>query len=469
MSAIEFKNVYFKYDRSLPIVLNNASMNIEYNKITLLSGMSGSGKSTIISLLSGIIPNVISGLIKGDILINNKTVLGRKLNDITKEVGIVLQNADSQIIQNIVEDEIAFGCENIGLSFEEINNKINNISNVMSLDPKWKTKSLSGGQKERLITSSVLAMGQKILVLDEPLANLDKKGSIILLDALNKLKNEGYAILIVEHRLDMVLSYVDDIYHIENGIVNKIIDKDNYLKSQIINISNEYKSIIGDTLLKLNHISYRVKNREILKDISFEINKGEKIVLLGENGCGKTTTTRIISKLIKPSNGSYIQAIDKKIKKANKKWFNHIGVIYQNPNYQLFMPTVKKEIEFSCKNKEIENEIISLFKLEPILNRHPQSLSEGQKRKLTVAVILASLPDVIILDEPTVGQDYDSLKNMVNIINYWHHKYNNTIITITHDFRCIHALADRVIWIKDGCVKKEGLDDVINEFFFNND
>ena len=268
MSAIEFKNVYFKYDRSLPIVLNNASMNIEYNKITLLSGMSGSGKSTIISLLSGIIPNVISGLIKGDILINNKTVLGRKLNDITKEVGIVLQNADSQIIQNIVEDEIAFGCENIGLSFEEINNKINNISNVMSLDPKWKTKSLSGGQKERLITSSVLAMGQKILVLDEPLANLDKKGSIILLDALNKLKNEGYAILIVEHRLDMVLSYVDDIYHIENGIVNKIIDKDNYLKSQIINISNEYKSIIGDTLLKLNHISYRVKNREILKDIS---------------------------------------------------------------------------------------------------------------------------------------------------------------------------------------------------------
>ena len=130
------------------------------------------------------------------------------------------------------------------------------------------------------------------------------------------------------------------------------------------------------------------------------------------------------------------------------------------------MPTVKQELEFSCKDKKIEDEIISLFKLESILNRHPQSLSEGQKRKLTIAIILASLPDLIILDEPTVGQDYESLKNMVNIINYWHQKYNNTIITITHDFRCIEALADRAIWIKAGVVKKEGLHDVINEFFF---
>lgn len=466
MSAIEFKNVYFKYDKSLPIVLNDVSLKVEYNKITLLSGLSGSGKSTIISLLSGIIPNVISGLIKGEIFINDNSIANRKLNDITREVGIVLQNADSQIIQDIVEDEIAFGCENIGLPCDKIKSEIDKVSSVMDLNPKLKTKTLSGGQKERLITSSVLAMGQRILVLDEPLANLDKKGSIILLDVLKRLKEEGYAILIVEHRLDMVLSYVDDIYHIENGLVNKIEDNDSYLKSQIIKITNEYKSDIKDTLLELKNISYKVKDREILKDISFKVFKGEKIVLLGENGCGKTTTAKIISRLIKPTSGIYNQYIDEKIKKGNKKWFKHVGVIYQNPNYQLFMPTVKQELEFSCKDKKIEDEIISLFKLESILNRHPQSLSEGQKRKLTIAVILASLPDLIILDEPTVGQDYESLKNMVNIINYWHQKYNNTIITITHDFRCIEALADRAIWIKAGVVKKEGLYDVINEFFF---
>ena len=166
MNAIEFKNVYFKYDKALPIVLNNVSLNVEYNKITLLSGLSGSGKSTIISLLSGIIPNVIFGLIKGEIFINGNSIANRRLNDITKEVGIVLQNADSQIIQNIVEDEIAFGCENVGIDPNIIENKINSISNIMKLDPKWKTKVLSGGQKERLITSSVLAMGQKILVLE---------------------------------------------------------------------------------------------------------------------------------------------------------------------------------------------------------------------------------------------------------------------------------------------------------------
>ena len=220
MKAIEFKNVYFKYDRDLPIVLNNVNFEVLYSKITLLSGMSGSGKSTIISLLSGIIPNVVDGLVKGEILVNGNSIKNRKLNDITREVGLVLQNADSQIIQNIVSDEIAFGCENIGLSEEEITQKILEVTKIMSLDPNGKTRYLSGGGKERLIASAILAMGQKIIVLDEPLANLDKKGSIILLEALKKLRDAGYAILIVEHRVDMILSYVDVIYQIENGEVS---------------------------------------------------------------------------------------------------------------------------------------------------------------------------------------------------------------------------------------------------------
>ena len=468
MKAIEFKNVYFKYSKDLPIVLNNVNFEVLYNEITLLSGMSGSGKSTIISLLSGIIPNVISGLIKGEILVNEKSVKNRTLNDITREIGLVLQNADSQIIQNLVSDEIAFGCENIGLSDAEIDDKILEVTKIMSLDPNWRTRYLSGGQKERLITSSILAMGQKIIVLDEPLANLDKKGSIILLDALKKLKEAGYAILIVEHRLDMVLSYVDRIYHISNGYVNEVVDKKLYLESQIIKIDSIYKSVIKDKLIELSDICYSVKNKEILKNITFTINKGEKVVLLGENGCGKTTISKIISKIIKPSGGKYTEYIDPKIKRASKKWFKRVGVIYQNPNYQLFMPTVYKEIEFSAKNKEVLDEVISLFRLEDILCRHPQSLSEGQKRKLTVATILATLPDLIILDEPTVGQDYESLKNMVNIINYWHHKYNNTIITITHDIRCVNALCDKAILISDGCVKKVGASEVIDEYFNEN-
>lgn len=465
MKAIEFKHVYFKYNRDLPIVLNNVNFEALYSKITLLSGMSGSGKSTIISLLSGIIPNVVDGLVKGEILVNGNSVKNRKLNDITRDVGLVLQNADSQIIQNIVSDEIAFGCENIGLSEEEITQKILEVTKIMSLDPNSKTRYLSGGGKERLIASAILAMGQKIIILDEPLANLDKKGSIILLEALKKLRDDGYAILIVEHRLDMILSYVDVIYHIENGEVKEVTDKDLFLKSQIIKIENEYQSVIGGKLIELDNICYKVKNKDILKNIIFTINKGEKVVLLGENGCGKTTTSKIISKIIKPSSGIYSQYIDSKLKRANKKWFKHVGVIYQNPNYQLFMPTVYKEIEFSAKNKEVLDEVISLFKLENILSRHPQSLSEGQKRKLTVATVLATLPDLIILDEPTVGQDYESLKNMVNIINYWHHKYNNTIITITHDIRCVDALCDKAIWIDDGCVKKIGGAEVIDDYF----
>lgn len=459
MSAIEFKNVYFKYNKSLPLVLNDVSFNVDYNSITLLSGLSGSGKSTILSLISGIIPNLTTGLIKGEIKVNDKSVLNRKLNDITKEVGIVLQNADSQIIQQNVEDEIAFGCENIGLNVDIIDEKINEVSKILSLDPKWKTKTLSGGQKQRLITASILAMGQKILILDEPLANLDTKGSIILLNALKKLALEGYAILLVEHRIDMVLEYVDKIYHIESGKVNLIIDKNEYLLAQSKMILGDYSTNITNLLIKLNHINYKIKDRVILKDINLSINSGEKVLLLGENGCGKTTLSKIIAKLIKPK-GEYINNISKK-----GKWFNHVGVIYQNPNYQLFMPTVGQEIEFNSKNKELVKEVIDLFDLNDLLKRHPQSLSEGQKRKLTVACILAKNPEVIILDEPTVGQDYNSLKKMVVILNMWHHKYNNTMITITHDIRCATALCDKAFWIKEGLIYKSGNKELVNEFF----
>ena len=176
MKAVELKNIYFRYKGFKEIILKNVNMEALYGEITLLAGMSGSGKSTILNLITGIIPNIIKGDIKGEILINNKNIIGKSISEISKMVGVVLQNADSQIIMPHVEEEIAFGLENINMERENIKNKINEMCNILSLNKNAKSKTLSGGEKQRLMSGAILAMGQKIIILDEPLANIDKFG-----------------------------------------------------------------------------------------------------------------------------------------------------------------------------------------------------------------------------------------------------------------------------------------------------
>ena len=460
MKAVELKNIYFRYKGFKEIILKNVNMEALYGEITLLAGMSGSGKSTILNLITGIIPNIIKGDIKGEILINNENIIGKSISEISKMVGVVLQNADSQIIMPHVEEEIAFGLENINMERENIKDKINDICNVLSLNKNAKSKTLSGGEKQRLISGAILAMGQRIIILDEPLANIDKFGAKILLDALKELRNNGYAIIIIEHRLDMLIKYIDKIYDIKNGVINKIDNINKYLEDEKNIIKdNGIKIESNKKIFELNNLIYKIKDKTIINNISFDINAGERVLILGENGKGKTTLVRLLSKMIKPTGGVIKQYITDK----RRHWFDNVGIVYQNPNYQLFMPTVEKEILYNAKSKELAYELLNKFDLEKYKNRHPLSLSEGEKRKLTVALVLARLPKVLFLDEPTVGQDYDNLLNMINIINEFRNKYKTTIITISHDIRCANSLCDKCIILDNEL--KIGNKELIDEFF----
>ncbi len=460
MKAVELKNIYFRYKGFKEIILKNVNMEALYGEITLLAGMSGSGKSTILNLITGIIPNIIKGDIKGEILINNESIIGKSISEISKMVGVVLQNADSQIIMPHVEEEIAFGLENINMERENIKNKINEMCNILSLNKNAKSKTLSGGEKQRLMSGAILAMGQKIIILDEPLANIDKFGAKILLDALLNLKNKGYAIIIIEHRLDMLIKYIDKIYDIKNGIINKIDNINKYLEDEKNIIKdNGIKIESNEKIYEVKKLIYKIKDKTIINNISFDINEGERVLILGENGKGKTTLVRLLSKMIKPTEGDIKQYITNK----KRNWFNEIGIVYQNPNYQLFMPTVEKEILYNAKSKELAYSLLKKFDLEKYKNRHPLSLSEGEKRKLTVALVLARLPKVLFLDEPTVGQDYDNLLNMINIINEFRNKYKTTIITISHDIRCASSLCDKCIILDNEL--KIGNKELIDEFF----
>ncbi len=474
MRAVSFENVSFKYFGSKVEVLENVDFHINYGEITLLSGLSGKGKSTALYLINGAIPHVFPGKLSGKITVADKDISKMSMGEISHLVGSVLQNADSQIIHTLVEDEIAFGCENFSMDEKTIEENIETSCKLMQLDKSWQTRKLSGGQKQRLITATTLAMKQKILVLDEPLANLDKEGVSILMTTLKELAEKGYAILLVEHRVNMIIDYIDSAFDIEDRKIKKIEDKKGFYLNHTDII--KYDSPLTTDFQKhfildgvgFETFCFKTKKREILKNIDLTIDKSERVVLLGQNGCGKTTLVKTISKLQKQSYGKITQYVDIKIKRAKPKWFKKVGYVYQNPNYQLFMSTVEKEIFFNAHSKEYANKIIELFEIRDILDRHPHSLSEGQKRKISIAAVMATKPEVLILDEPTVGQDFYGLKKLVEIINKIHQETKCTIITITHDVRCAEALCDKAVIMEAGEIKEVGDKSLVNNYLLKN-
>lgn len=469
--AVEVKNYSFRYNNTENWVLKDVDFTLNYGELVVLTGMSGEGKSTLMSSINGIIPNIIPGEQKGEIYMAGENIKGRRTSEISCMVGSVLQNADSQVINSKVEDEIAFGCENMNMDVGEIGKQIEYTCELMSLDKSWFTKTLSGGQKQRLITAAILAMKQKILAFDEPLANLDLEGAHLLLKVLKKLTTQGYAILLVEHRLDVVTPYADKIAWLKDGKVNVYSDKKQVLKNAAFMFGRKLKGAknTSDPCFVLNDVSYTVGGRNILKNLSFTINKGERVVVLGENGCGKTTLMRLLARIINPTTGYIDQYIEKgKKRKPSAEWFKKVGFVYQNPNYQLFMPRVLDEISYQSKGELMTEYVIKRFNLVEIKERHPQSLSEGQKRRLTIACVMAMEPEVILLDEPTVGQDHESLKNIIDSLNEIHEKTGNTMITITHDFRCAESFADKIIWMDKGSVYKIGGPELAKEYFQNN-
>lgn len=460
--AIRLKEVSFKYDGAKENVLENINLTVEYGETVLLSGVSGEGKSTLLSIINGVIPFVNSGEFSGSVEIDGKDVTKLKISERSKLIGTVLQNADEQIIYDLVNEEIAFGCENLNIPSEEIDKRIERFTTLMQIEKSAKTKTLSGGQKQRLITASTLAMEQKIIILDEPLANLDTHTAHILLKVLRNLANSGYAVLIVEHRLDVVKNYIDKVMRIENKQLFTSTDI-NDLNSGIKTIPHADGSLPGEVLIKGEKLFFAAGDRNIIDGLDIEIRAGERIVLLGENGCGKTTLMRMLARLNKPNDGALNQTITKS-KKANSKWFSKVGYVYQNPTYQLFMPTLLSEISFKAKSEEIARKMINAFGLSGLEQRHPQSLSEGQKRRASIAAVCASEPTVLFLDEPTVGQDYKNLCKTVETVNKINKNFGTAIVTVTHDKRCAGALADRVLIMENGKISRQGDYRLANEF-----
>lgn len=492
--------------------LSNVSFNLNQGESLLLLGPSGCGKSTLTFCLNGLYPRELDGQMDGNIFINGKKAIDFLPGELSQQVGVVFQDPDTQFCMLTVEDEIAFGLENIMVPQAMMEDKIDHaLALVHMLDFKRETiTSLSGGQKQKLALACILALEPSLLILDEPTANLDPVASKDLIQTINRLKKKIHcSLIIIEHQLDgwtelaercLLLNRNGETFYdglLRNAIKYNFPELESqgiwlpkvtqYLLQHVTKIpsnvpltledfSNQmdlWKTIDWQTdkqtgneehalMLDARNISWRTKNKQIIQDVSLKFFQGEFVAIVGANGSGKTSLSRIIAGIQKPTTGTvYVKG--KSIKDWKESYLrNEIGYVFQNPEHQFVMNTVFDEAAFSLRVKGISEDDVR-EKVEAILDvcgltmfkqEHPYSLSQGQKRRLSVATMIVDSQEMLLLDEPTFGQDANSNQELMNLLQT--RFYNGTsIVMITHDMEIVHRYATRVIVINEGEIVKD--------------
>ena len=433
--------------------MKDITFSINEKEATLILGISGCGKTTLLKCLVGVIPNIIEGNFDGNVIVDGKNTRG--LTKIQNDIGIVLQDPETQILTTKVSDELAFGLENLCYSKEEISKLVKKFAKKFKLSDKlnYDIKNLSYGEKKKVIIAAMCAMDKKLFLFDEPLANLDIEMKKEIFKLLKQLKEEGKIIIVAEQNPCILQSLFDKCLVLDKGrlIYSGNVKGGMEVLENLTKHERVYKTLPEKNyVLEVKNLSFGYGRKNILKKINLRVKKNEVIGITGDNGSGKTTLALCLCNLLKKNKGR-IELFKKRIEEYNSKEIaEKIGFVFQNPNFQIFKNNVADEINYTPENlgrplsgKEIEY-LLQTYDLSHKKNSHPFSLSLGEKRRLTISSAVSSNPEILILDEPVFGQDpYHFSKILNSIIG------KKTILIMTHE-ESLLRLANRVYRIKDG-------------------
>ena len=414
---IEIINLTFRHPGNSQATIGGVNLTLYPGEIILIAGATGSGKSTLLNCLAGIAPNHTGGELNGTIYYQETDIGSWSVRQRSQYFCTILQNVETQIFTERVWEEFVFGLENWNIPPDRIPLLTDAALREFGLDDKrnWLIRQLSAGQKQRLLLACLLAIGQPVLLLDEPLAYLDAKGTEQLLQLLRTRADEGQSVILVEHRLDLVRKICDRAYYFQDGTLQEWGEGETFSVSPYPSQHSALPSPSSQQcpiLLKTHQLSWG----GYPTFPNFQLSAGETILLKGDNGCGKTTLLKLLSGLLKPTTGK-LEILGRDVSKHSiVKIAKDVGFVLQNPNHQLFADSVRAELLQPGVSPTVADALLEQLNLCDRAERHPQSLSQGQKRRLALGAVLARQPKICLLDEIMVGQDPNSLSLMLNVL-----------------------------------------------------
>lgn len=471
---IEVKGLTFTYAGADVSTLKEVSLTVREGDFLLMVGKSGCGKSTLCRAMNGLIPHFYGGEMAGRVLIDGMDTRETTPAKLAERVGTVFQDPENQLVMTNVENEMAFGMENMGLPREEMKARVRQYAEYFDLSRFLHRfiPELSGGEKQKVALGSVLAMRPSYLILDEPTSQLDTKNAILFLDFLARLNKEfGVAVILVEHRLERCLQFARRVVYMEKGRILLDCDTDQavrYLGDRgllpaIAPRSDEIA--LGHPVVKVDSLSFAYDHVPVLSDLNLRVARNEILAITGSNGSGKSTLLKNIMGLLKPGKGK-VEALGEDVANTTPaKLARRVGFLGQNPNDYLFEETLQKELEFTLKNLKIEKKewderirwALEMVDLVEYREHFPRDLSCGERERAALASILVGRPEVLILDEPTRGLDQWNKNKLGEVLEGLRNEGITTIL-VTHDFRFVAEHATRVAVLKDGQVRDVPLD-----------
>jgi energy-coupling factor transport system ATP-binding protein len=489
--VISFSRVSLIYPHSTTTVIENLSFEISEGEMVLVMGHTGSGKSSLLRLINGLVPHHTGGILAGEIIVDGKSTRTTKPGELAGIVGIVGQNPLATFVTDTVEDELAFGMESLNFPPDVMRKRVEEALDQVGLAPlrNRTIATLSGGEQQRLAIATALVMHPKVLVLDEPTSALDPVASEEILAILHRLVHDlSVTVILAEHRLERVICYVDRILLIEGdgassiGVPSEILKKTD-LVPPIVRLSRELgldeigtstrevrrqTQVLRDELpesarvtftpgevaLSLKRVNAGYESKIALKNIDLDIRAGEITALMGRNGAGKSSLIKCAVGVLTPCSGEiFIDGNElQELKQVDRS--KRIGYIPQDPGDLLYLTSVAAE----CSRADVDNKLsagstlASLQQMLPTVSEHshPRDLSEGERLTLVLAIVLAGSPQFLILDEPTRGLDYEAKNRLMLILHHRAHENNVAVLVATHDVEIVAEIADRTVFLADG-------------------